>query len=65
MGNIVVSSLQDHDTISMGMKPKVLRGQIEFSNVNFSYPSRSDVQVTESSTDLMLREYCIAFYIGS
>lgn len=32
---------------SGGLKPAVIKGDVEFSNVNFVYPSRPDIQVSE------------------
>lgn len=33
---------------SGGAKPAAVKGDVEFSNINFVYPSRPDVQVREA-----------------
>ena len=34
-----------------GLRPDSIRGDIEFRNIHFSYPSRSDVKVRSPDTD--------------
>ena len=43
-----IDSLSPH-----GHKPTSVNGQISFKNVNFTYPSRPDVQVWQDYCDLL------------